>query len=162
MPNGGTDCCGKCCYNKAVQEMGCPDPQDWDRFWDISHCTLRDVRISNPFWTYCDNFRYEEKPESIINKSEESRGWIKTNGMYEKGYTRIPWHGTTEPRLVDVESMCTICRREIDFAIEIIHNGQALRFCTNRHYIKWWVSIHHDISFRPNDFSPPEEIFKKK
>ncbi len=52
MPNGGSDCCGTCCFNsKNGGETGyshAGDPGE-DR------CTLRDVVVGNPFWTYCAN-----------------------------------------------------------------------------------------------------------
>ena len=43
--------------------------------------------------------------------------------------------------------------------------GEVLGFCTDRHYVEWWVTVHHDNSFRSEDFESPEETeerFKKK
>ncbi|SRR2546425_534795 len=159
MPNGGPDCCGNCSHNKAVQEMAHPHPEHRERFWELSHCTLRNVKITNPFWTYCRNFTYGKHPESR-NKAEEPTGWITASGLYE-GYVRIPWDGTTEPR-VSVPATCSICGRKTDGGIEIDQNGKVLGFCTNRHYVEWWVSVHPDTSFRSDDFESPEERYKEK
>ncbi len=42
MPNGGSDCCGTCWFNRA--NAGQP-----------GFCEIRGIAISNPFWTYCAN-----------------------------------------------------------------------------------------------------------
>lgn len=52
MPNGGSDCCSTCCFIEG--EFG------KERLKEISskghvHCTIRALRIDNPFWTYCAN-----------------------------------------------------------------------------------------------------------
>jgi len=154
MPNGGPDCCGNCSYNKAVQEMGHPHPGPR---LPPSHCTLRDVKITKPFWTYCGNFSYGENPETR-NREETPRGWITASGLYE-GYVRIPWDDKSEPH-VSVPTSCLICGRKSAAGIEIDHNDTTFGFCTNRHYVEWWVSVHHDKSFLPEDFELPEQIYK--
>ncbi len=52
MPNGGSDCCGTCWFNKANGgEAG-----HGHRDNSIAHyCEIRDVAIENPFYTYCAN-----------------------------------------------------------------------------------------------------------
>lgn len=157
MPNGGPDCCGNCSHNRAVQEMAHPHPEQFDRFRELSYCTLRDVKITNAFWTYCKNFEYGKHPENR-NKVEQPKGWITASGLYE-GYVRIPWDGKIEPR-VSVPATCMVCSRKTDNGIEIDHDGETLGFCTNRHYVKWWCSVHNDISFQPNDYQSPEERYK--
>ena len=53
MPNGGSDCCGTCWFNRRNRgEKG------YDRAGDTdleAYCEIRDVLIENPFWTYCAN-----------------------------------------------------------------------------------------------------------
>ena len=53
MPNGGSDCCGTCWFNRTNRgEHG------YVRARDVSippYCEIRDVAIDNPFYTYCAN-----------------------------------------------------------------------------------------------------------
>ena len=50
MPNGGSDCCGTCWFNRknrgqtGYTRVNTPEPD---------HCEIRDAPIENPFWTYC-------------------------------------------------------------------------------------------------------------
>ena len=156
MPNGGPDCCGNCSHNRAVQEMAHPHPQQRERFWELSHCTLRDVKIRNPFWTYCANFAYGKHPESR-DITAAPIGWISASGLYED-YVRIPWHDQTEPR-VSVPTTCVICDRTTDEGIEVNHGGRTIGICTNRHYVQWWKTQHQDESINPEDFDTPEIRF---
>ena len=145
MPNGGPDCCGNCGFNRAVQEMAHPHPENPDRFWEISYCTLREVRIKNPFWTYCDNFRYGKtlpNPE----ETEEAIGWIHGSGLYEGSYRRIPWHSDVEPT-VAVPCTCSQCGVQIDKGITIDHEGVVLGFCSNSHYSNWWGTQHDFVAY---------------
>ena len=53
MPNGGSDCCGTCWFNrKNGGEAGFPSPGAESR---ESYCEIRDVAIEDPFYTYCAN-----------------------------------------------------------------------------------------------------------
>ena len=55
MPNGGSDCCGTCWFNRANGgEMGSDHHDDSIP----SHCEIRDLAIENPFYTYCSNHPY--------------------------------------------------------------------------------------------------------
>lgn len=159
MPNGGPDCCGNCSHNRAVQEMAHPHPDQWERFWQLSHCTLRDVKITNPFWTYCQNFGYGKHPEKR-NQAEVPVGWISASGLYE-GYVRIPWDDRNEPS-VSVPATCSVCGRSTDKGIQVVHGGQTLGFCTNRHYVQWWKTLHEDNSLDPEHFESPEERYRQK
>ena len=138
--------------------MAHPHPDQHERFGQLSYCTLRNVKITNPFWTYCRNFAYGKHPE-LRNKEEKPEGCITASGLYE-GYVRIPWDGEREPR-ISGPITCSKCGRETKRGVEIFHDGKSLGFCTNRHYIEWWLSIHHDPSFRPDDFISPEQRFKE-
>ena len=55
MPNGGSDCCGTCWFNRANGgEMG-----SYHHDHSIpSYCEVRDLVIEDPFYTYCSNHPY--------------------------------------------------------------------------------------------------------
>ena len=53
MPNGGSDCCGTCWFNRRNQ-----GERDWQRCADDlvdPYCDIRDRAIEDPFYTYCAN-----------------------------------------------------------------------------------------------------------
>ena len=52
MPNGGSDCCGTCWFNRSNDgERG---SVNFNR--EIpSYCEIRSLAIPNPFYTYCAN-----------------------------------------------------------------------------------------------------------
>ena len=52
MPNGGSDCCGTCWFNSNNE--GRPGYHGGDRGGEV-RCTIRDLVIAEPFWTYCVN-----------------------------------------------------------------------------------------------------------
>jgi tetratricopeptide (TPR) repeat protein len=52
MPNGGSDCCGTCWFNK--NNNGKPGYHGSKKV-SVARCTIRDIDIPNPFWTYCAN-----------------------------------------------------------------------------------------------------------
>lgn len=59
MPNGGSDCCGTCWFNaKNKGEEGYAHASDPDP----DFCTIRDLPIENPFYTYCGNHPHR-RPE---------------------------------------------------------------------------------------------------
>ncbi len=138
--------------------MAHPHPSDREKFRRISFCTLRQVALSNPFWTYCDNFGYGKKPE-LRNVDEPLIGSITSSGLYE-GYVRIPWHDAVEPH-VSVPAVCSICQRQTDVGITIFHAGHTLGFCTNQHYVRWWLTQHADAAFNAENYESPEERFKE-
>ena len=52
MPNGGSDCCGTCWFNRSLE--GQRGSANFNR--EIpSHCEIRDLDIPDPFYTYCAN-----------------------------------------------------------------------------------------------------------
>lgn len=58
MPNGGSDCCGSCRFNRAnagLEDHGPLYREDMERVHEASHCEIRRLDIENPFWTYCAN-----------------------------------------------------------------------------------------------------------
>ncbi|MYA67054.1 MAG: hypothetical protein F4X09_07780 [Gammaproteobacteria bacterium] len=63
MPNGGTDCCGTCWFNRANE--GKRGSAHHNR--DISsHCEIRQLDIPNPFYTYCSNHPYHRPDRDPI------------------------------------------------------------------------------------------------
>ncbi len=159
MPNGGPDCCGNCSHNRAVQEMAHPHPDKREQFLELSRCTLRDINITNPFWTYCKNFSYGKKPEER-NQQESINGLVTSSGLYE-GYVRIPWDNNNEPQ-VSIPAICKICGLKTQEGIIIESDNVSYGFCTNRHYIEWWKSRHNDDTFNPDHYERPEERYKDK
>ena len=158
MPNGGPDCCGNCGHNRAVQEMAHPHPQQREKFWELSHCTIRAVKITNPFWTYCHNFRYGKNlPEP--GETEEPSGWIFGSGLYE-GYVRIPWHEDSEPE-VSTPCTCAVCSRTTEEGITVKDGEEVMGFCTNRHYIDCWKTKHDDPKISSEGLDTPEEHYKE-
>lgn len=58
MPNGGSDCCGTCRFNKANagRENSVPlAGKHLATVHDASYCEIRALDIENPFYTYCAN-----------------------------------------------------------------------------------------------------------
>ena len=55
MPNGGSDCCGTCWFNRA--NGGKKGSNNHDHRLP-SHCEIRDLPIKDPFYTYCSNHPY--------------------------------------------------------------------------------------------------------
>ncbi len=55
MPNGGSDCCGTCWFNRANSGKTGSDNHDDSM---PSHCEIRDLPIEDPFYTYCANHPY--------------------------------------------------------------------------------------------------------
>jgi hypothetical protein len=53
MPNGGSDCCGTCCFDQRAGEAAnqpITDPVPLP-----GYCEIRGLDIVDPFWTYCAN-----------------------------------------------------------------------------------------------------------
>src|SRR5262245_24932564 len=59
MPNGGSDCCGTCWFNaKNKGEAGYEHADDPEP----DYCSIRDLSIDDPFYTYCANHPHR-RPE---------------------------------------------------------------------------------------------------
>lgn len=152
MPNGGKDCCGNCFHNLA-RKIGI-EPGQEKLFLAASHCTLRDLNITIPFYTYCSSFRSYAWSEDV-KVGKQPVGWVYAGGIYEKKYCRIPWNDKNEPK-VYVSAECVVCGSKAGRGISVKHDGSRLGFCSNRHYIEWWKTIHKDDSVNPDDFEKPE------
>ena len=60
MPNGGSDCCGTCWFNRRNRgKAGYPDTSTRE---EPSYCEIRAVEVADPFWTYCANHPHR-RPE---------------------------------------------------------------------------------------------------
>ena len=55
MPNGGSDCCGTCWFNRANGGEAGSGNHDHSI---PSHCEIRNLAIRKPFYTYCANHPY--------------------------------------------------------------------------------------------------------
>lgn len=63
MPNGGSDCCGTCWFNRSLE--GQRGSANFNH--DIpSHCEIRDLDIPDPFHTYCANHPYHRPGRDAI------------------------------------------------------------------------------------------------
>ncbi len=156
MPNGGSDCCGCCAYNRAIQEAWRGQTDHRERLAEHSYCILRNVKIAIPFWTYCHNFAGWRVASFV--PTEEPVGPVYANGLYE-GYVRIPWHGAIEPQ-AEVPCTCSVCGRVTDCGISLPLAEGTLGFCTNRHYVEWWNSRHPESPIDSSQFETPEEHYK--
>ena len=63
MPNGGSDCCGTCWFNRS--NGGQRGSRNFNR--EIpSFCEIRHLAIPNPFYTYCANHPYRRPSRDPI------------------------------------------------------------------------------------------------
>ena len=81
--------------------------------------------------------------------------------VFMKDMSAFRGMGKNEPS-VAVPAVCAICGRKTQEGIVIEHDGTKLGFCTNRHYVQWWKTIHDDKSLKPEHFESPEERYKDK
>ena len=61
MPNGGSDCCGTCWFNRANGGRRGYVP---DRAGGDDYCELRGLAVPDAFWTYCANHP-QHNPERL-------------------------------------------------------------------------------------------------
>ena len=84
MPNGGSDCCGTCWFNRK----NCGD-RNWLRHTrnpEPHHCTIRDVAIDDPFYTFCANHPHRRPDRDPI-----PIGRITRHRRSDGGETRVIW-----------------------------------------------------------------------
>ncbi|BCG47928.1 hypothetical protein GEOBRER4_n2780 [Citrifermentans bremense] len=125
MPNGGSDNCGNCVWNKT----------EGDRTRPCS-CELRGARVTNPFWTYCDNF--EEDRLGTGKYRPFVRGPIYSSGIFQGWYTRIPWLGNNEPQ-THTSGICRVTGVKFSkgITLAIQETGEVLGFASNDIYCHW-------------------------
>lgn len=103
MPNGGSDCCGTCWFNRANRGMA--GPRKHDRSIP-SYCEIRDVVVENPFYTYCANHPYRRpdrdpipigpilRPGNVTPETSEIAPTIMDTGT---GYAaRVVWKSSPD------------------------------------------------------------------
>ena len=82
MPNGGSDCCGTCWFNRALG--GKRGSSNHDRRIP-SHCEIRELDLPNPFYTYCANHPYHRPGRDPIpigpvyihdNNTHKRKQWV--------------------------------------------------------------------------------------
>ena len=88
MPNGGSDCCGTCWFNRANEGQ-----REWHKHADKSvspHCEIRNLVIEDPFYTYCANHPHRRPDRDLIPIGPVMR-WdeSKESGLFE--YPRHVW-----------------------------------------------------------------------
>ncbi len=86
MPNGGSDCCGTCWFNRRNQ-----GERDWLAHADESippFCEIRDIEVEDPFYTYCANHPHRRPDRDTIPIGPVMRhgGW-KEERRVEDGQT---------------------------------------------------------------------------
>ena len=80
MPNGGSDCCGTCWFNRV--NRGEAGYRKLDDNSEDPHCEIRDVAIDNPFYTYCANHphrRPERDPIPIGPITRYAGDWMSND-----------------------------------------------------------------------------------
>jgi hypothetical protein len=141
MPNGGTDNCGVCGFNRANEGVWGRDDYTSDERLDNAYCATRGVAIPNALWTYCVNCHSREPtptgPICMVGLHEEKSGYL---------YVRIPWHGKRQPKL-DVPGTC-VCGRFTERGIAVETDGGKRHFCCNGHYVNWWRQQHPNESYK--------------
>lgn len=79
MPNGGSDCCGTCWFNKKNKgQAGYRHARDPEP----AFCIIRDHQIEAPFWMYCANH-----PHRSSNKDPIPIGPV----TIDRGHGRQVW-----------------------------------------------------------------------
>ncbi len=126
MPNGGSDNCGTCGFN-SLNSGQWQNSLKWKG--EPICCTIRKVTISNPFYTYCDNWH---------SRSAVPSGPVFVCGLYEEGNPRIPCIVNNFP-LIGIEGVCDICGKSFEngygITIDVDHY-----FCTYSHYMDFYNS----------------------
>ncbi|MDE2875493.1 MAG: hypothetical protein OXU69_02520 [Gemmatimonadota bacterium] len=91
MPNGGSDCCGTCWFNRA--NGGEAGSANHDHSIP-SHCEIRDLAIEDPFYTYCANHPYRlhrKAPVPFGPVYVHVESFEKSDGVTEFRSERKPW-----------------------------------------------------------------------
>lgn len=72
MPNGGSDCCGTCWFNRTNRGQ-----RDWSTHRDRTippFCEIRNLALENPFYTYCANHPHRRPNRDSIPIGPVMRG----------------------------------------------------------------------------------------
>ena len=86
MPNGGSDCCGTCWFNRS--NGGKAGFRNHDH--EIpSYCEIRQLEIESPFYTYCANHPYNRPDRDPIPIGPVYVGEYDTEAINQ--YRRVVW-----------------------------------------------------------------------
>ena len=92
MPNGGSDCCGTCRFSNKYDAS--IDQVHFDKSRPTI-CTIRNVEVEKPFWTYCANHDYHN-PQKISFPI----GPVYKAGNYP--YDRVVWENAPDTEEIRV------------------------------------------------------------
>ena len=130
MPNGGSDCCGTCWFNsKNEGEPG----YHGSRKEGIVFCTIRELEIPDPFYTYCANHPYynrkkidcplgpvyDESNKIWVNSPDSEKIRMKLLELLDKI--------TYEPEFFRIEEFHPFYHSYTNFAEEVIIQIIALK-----------------------------------
>ena len=120
MPNGGPDNCSTCGLNRNHAGQ-------WGQRSDHpGFCTIRNVAVLAPHWTYCKNWH---------SRSTTPTGPIYFS-VYEDGYRRVPWLRSIEPTAGAVDR-CAVCTQPGNDGIQVTLPDGGFGFCGRAHYLAW-------------------------
>lgn len=152
MSKGGSDCCGTCWFNTRNLNQGDEEGESKAR------CSIRNIEIDKPFWTYCANH-----PHHNPDRVEVTVGPVyKNDGSYPN--TRTVWlHSPDTPELRNsliglLEKTPEVPPPEYPFGKpfveEVIH--QLIAF----HEKRAIPGLMHILSFDPMSSSEDQSPFK--
>ncbi len=146
MPNGGSDCCGTCPFNRTNKDKS-QEP----------FCEIRKFRIEKPYWTYCNN---HPRRNPLLSKTPRGPVWAPIFADYDSKpfsedlripprllppigdamYVRVPYYQNTRP-IEDESGDCTICGEKCENTISVEPlNEDKKYFCSTAHYFEWWLA----------------------
>ena len=133
MPNGGSDNCRWCAFNRLRPEVyivsgGLKASSE-------AYCLIRNVKITNPLWTYCANYH---------TGTDIPDGPIFSVGIED--HHRIPWNNKFRPKRW-TSGTCSVCGKNFNAeGIEVpVSENEFRQFCGELHYLKWWKENNPDV-----------------
>ena len=92
MPNGGSDNCGTCQFNRKNRDWTRENRQEAP---GPAHCVIRDLEIQIPYWTYCANHFYRGQ-DWRVGDSIPIGPVLTANISGGNPYERVPWHSSPD------------------------------------------------------------------
>jgi hypothetical protein len=151
MPNGGSDCCGTCSFNRVNKgKIQYPSPDV-----GYSFCEIREFKIEDPFWTYCNN---HPRRNPLLVQTPRGPVWAPVpydlaskplSGMQippelfppqgDAMYVRIPYYQNARPD-ADGAEVCIVCGKSHGATISVTLSEEDKKFfCSVAHYFEWWL-----------------------
>ncbi|MBS7648192.1 MAG: hypothetical protein QW261_09015 [Candidatus Jordarchaeaceae archaeon] len=168
MPNGGSDCCGTCTFNRANKDKS-QEP----------FCEVRNFKIEDPYWTYCNN---HPRRNPLLVRTPRGPVWtaifaeldskpfskelqIPPKLLPPKGdamYVRAPFCGGIRP-YQDGAGVCTICGEECMYTVSVEPLNQDKKFfCSTAHYFEWWFNSCSEATMYREETPINKDSFKKR